>query len=387
MNTLKTSTFRRTARRAATLTTLLAVAGASACKKDGAATSDSTAAPPAPTALGAENIALVKTDTLRSGPKLTGTLQPEREAQLRAEVSGAMLATNVKQGERVSQGTQLGRIDDSAINDQVISAKSAVTQAQLSVDQATRELQRSATLLAAGAIAARDKEAAERALAGAQAQLADAKARQSMAEKSVRNTVIRAPFSGIVTERSVNAGDVVSPGTALFTIVDPASWQVEASVPADAIGSIRIGSPVRFTVSGLKDREFEGKVTRINPIADATTRQIRIYASVPNKTGTLTGGQFVNGSVSTDMRVGLMVPDKAVDQSGISPFVVRVKGGKVEKVDVGIGLHDVATETMEITKGLAVGDTVLLGAAQGISVGTQVKVSTPKDAARPVERP
>lgn len=387
MKSLNHSTIRRTSGRAALFTLLAVSSVAVACKKDGAANADSAAAPPAPTNLGAENIALVKTDTLRSGPKLTGTLQPEREAQIRAEVAGPMLSTSVKQGERVSEGAQLGRIDDSAINDQVISAKSAVTQAQLVVDQATRELQRSTTLLAAGAIAARDKEAAERALAGAQAGLADAKARQSMAEKNVRNTVIRAPFSGIVTERAVNAGDIVAPGTALFTIVDPASWQVEASVPADAVGSIRIGSPVRFSVSGLRDRELEGKITRINPIADATTRQIRIYATVPNKSGTLFGGQFVNGSVSTDMRVGLMVPDKAVDQSGVTPFVVRVKGGKVERVDVSVGLHDIATETMEITKGLAAGDTVLLGAAQGISVGTQVRVSMPKDAARPVERP
>ncbi|MBC8087241.1 MAG: efflux RND transporter periplasmic adaptor subunit, partial [Phycisphaerae bacterium] len=300
-----------------------------------------------------------------------------------AEVSGAVLQTMVEQGQRVSEGMQLGRIDDATINDQTISAKSAVTQAQLSVDQATRELQRSTTLLAAGAIAARDREGAERTLVGAQAQLADAKSRVSMAEKTLRNTIIRAPFAGVVSERSVSPGDVVAPGTALFTIVDPSSLRLEASVPAEAIGSIRVGSPVMFAVNGYPGREFEGKVTRINPTADAVTRQVRIYASVPNSSGRLVGGLFANGSVATDTRVGLMVPDKAVDQTGISPFVMRVKGGKVEKVDVTIGLHDVATETMEITKGLAVGDTVLLGTAQGISVGTQVRVSMPKDAARP----
>lgn len=384
MNMLNHFSVRRTSSRAASIVLLAAVATTAACKKDDKAAADSAAAaPPAPTALGQENIALVATDTLRSGPKLTGTLQPEREAKLRAEVSGAVLATLVEQGQRVSEGTQLARIDDAAINDQAMSAKSGVTQAQLSVDQATRELQRSKTLLAAGAIAQRDLEAAERALTGAQAQLADAKARVSMAEKSVRNTIIRAPFSGVVSERSVSSGDVVSPGTALYTIVDPSSLRLEANVPAEAIGSIRVGSPVMFAVNGYPGREFEGRVTRINPTADATTRQVRIYASVPNSSGRLVGGLFANGSVATETRVGMMVPDKAVDQSGISPFVVRLKGGKVEKVEVSVGLHDVATETMEITKGLAIGDTVLLGAAQGISPGTQVKVSMPKDAARP----
>ncbi len=379
MNMLNHS-IRRTSSRTTAIALLVLGASATACKKD--------AAPPveaaqAPTALGAENIAVVSIDTLRSGPQLAGTLQPEREARLRAEVSGAVLQTMVEQGQRVSAGTLLGRIDDASVNDQAISAKSVVTQAQLAVDQATRELQRSTTLLAAGAIAARDREASERALVGAQAQLADANARVSMAEKSLRNTIIRAPFAGVVSERSVSPGDVVSPGTALFTIVDPSSLRLEASVPAEAIGSIRVGSPVMFAVNGYPGRAFEGKVTRINPTADAATRQVRIYATVPNGSGRLVGGLFANGSVATETRVGLMVPDKAVDQTGIAPFVMRVKGGKVEKVDITIGLHDIATETMEVTKGLVVGDTVLLGAAQGISVGTQVKVSTPKDAARP----
>ncbi|MBC8088707.1 MAG: efflux RND transporter periplasmic adaptor subunit, partial [Phycisphaerae bacterium] len=108
----------RTARRTSTIA-LLAIAGASACKKDSAPTTDTA---PAPTALGAENIAIVATDTLRSGPQLAGTLVPEREARLRAEVSGAVLQTMVEQGQRVSEGMQLGRIDDATINDQTISA-------------------------------------------------------------------------------------------------------------------------------------------------------------------------------------------------------------------------------------------------------------------------
>ncbi|MEO7363335.1 MAG: efflux RND transporter periplasmic adaptor subunit, partial [Gemmatimonadaceae bacterium] len=181
----------------------------------------------------------------------------------------------------------------------------------------------------------------------------------------------------------VSPGDVVSPGTALFTIVDPTSLRLEASVPAEAIGSIRVGAPVMFAVNGYPGRSFEGKVTRINPTADPQTRQVRIYATVPNGSGRLVGGLFANGSVASETRVGIMVPEKAVDQTGIAKFVMRLKSGKVEKVEVELGLHDTSTESYEITKGLAVGDTVLLAQAQGISVGTQVRVSAPKDAARP----
>jgi membrane fusion protein (multidrug efflux system) len=356
------------------------VPGMAACKKDSAANSETA---PVVQAIGPENIALVKKDTVRSGPQLSGTLVPEREAKLRAEVSGAVLQTLVEQGQRVSSGMLLGRLDDAAVNDQAVSARSAVTQAQLAVDQSARELQRSKTLLTAGAIAERDQEGAQRASVTAQAQLADARARVATADKNIRNTSIRSPFSGVVSERNVSPGDVVQPGSALFTVVDPTSLRLEASVPAEAIGSIRVGAPVNFTVNGYPDRAFVGKVTRINPTADPVTRQVRIYASVPNTTGRLVGGLFANGRVASETRVGMMVPDKAVDQSGIAPFVIRLHGGKVEKVEVTVGLHDAATETMEITKGLAAGDTVLVGNATGISLGTQVRVSAPRDAARP----
>lgn len=364
----------------ATLGAFALALASTACKKDEPAKAETA---PTVQAIGPENIALVKKDTIRSGPQLSGTLVPEREAKLRAEVSGAVLQTAVEQGERVSTGTLLGRIDDAAVNDQAVSARSSVAQAQVAVDQAAKELQRAKTLLAAGAIAERDQEAAERASITAQAQLADAKARVATAEKNIRNTSIRAPFSGVVSERNVSPGDVVSPGTALFTVVDPTSLRLEASVPAEAIGSIRVGAPVNFAVNGYPDRAFSGKVTRINPTADPTTRQVRIYATVPNANGRLVGGLFANGRVASESRLGLMVPDKAVDQSGIAPFVMRLHGGKVEKIEVAVGLHDGATETLEITKGLAAGDTVLVGQATGISVGTQVRVSAPRDSARP----
>ncbi|MEP6834515.1 MAG: efflux RND transporter periplasmic adaptor subunit [Gemmatimonas sp.] len=366
--------------RTISLTMFAAAVSVSACKKKAEAPTD-----PATIVqdVGPENIAIVRNDTLRTGPQVTGELKPEREARLRAEVSGRVLQTMAEQGQRVDEGMLIGRIDDAAVNDQAASAKSAVTQAQVAVDQANHELARAKTLLAAGAIAERDREAAERASVGAEAQLADAKARLSTAEKNIRNTLIKAPFSGVVSERPVSAGDVVSPGTALFSIVDPTSLRLEGNIPADAIGSIRVGAPVMFTVTGYPGRTFEGKVLRINPTADATTRQVKVYVTVPNGSGKLVSGLFAKGSVATETRVGLMVPEKAVDQSGVSKVVTRLRGGKVEKVEVTVGLHDAATESFEITKGLAIGDTVLLAQAQGISAGTLVRVSAPKDASRP----
>ena len=258
-------------RRFASLALLAATLVGTACSKDKEAAAANT--PAAAQNIGPDNIAVARTDTLRSGPAISGTLTADREARIRAEISGAVLATNVEQGERVSEGTVLGRIDDASVRDAVASARSAVAQATLAADQATRELQRSKTLVAAGAIAERDVEGADRASLGAQAQLADAKARLSSAEKTLRNTIIRSPFAGVISERAVSPGDVVSPGSALFTVIDPRSLRVEASVPTSALSDVRVGAPVLFTVNG-SDRVLEGRVTRVSPMVDPQTKQV-----------------------------------------------------------------------------------------------------------------
>lgn len=364
-------------RRSASLGLLAATLVGTACSKDKAAP-DANASAVAQN-IGPDNVAVARVDTLRSGPAISGTLTADREARIRSEMSGAVLATNVEQGERVSAGTILGRIDDASVRDAVISARSSVTQAASAAEQAARELQRAKTLAAAGAIAERDVEGADRANLGAQAQLADAKARLSSAEKMLRNTIIRAPFAGVVAERAVSPGDIVSPGSALFTVIDPRSLRVEASVPTAALADVRVGAAVLFTVNG-SDRVLEGRVTRVSPMVDPQTRQVRLLASVPNSAGLLVAGLFVEGRVASQKRVGVLVPENAIDQTGIVPNVMRVKGGKVEKVEVQLGVRDEAAAALEVTAGLAGGDTVLLGAARGISVGTTITVSAPKDA-------
>ena len=365
-------------RRSASLALLAATLVGTACSKDKAVAAANT--PAVAQYIGPQNIAVARTDTLRSGPAISGTLTADREARIRAEMSGAVLATNVEQGERVSAGTVLGRIDDASVRDAAISARSAVAQATVAAEQAARELQRSKTLAAAGAIAERDVEGADRASLGAQAQLADAKARLSSADKMLRNTVIRSPFAGVVSERAVSPGDIVSPGSAMFTVIDPRSLRVEASVPTTALADVRVGAPVLFTVNG-SDRVLEGRVTRVSPMVDPQTKQVRLLASVPNSAGLLVAGLFVEGRVASQKRVGVLVPESAIDQTGIVPTIMRLKDGKVEKVEVQLGVRDEVASTFEVTTGIASGDTVLLGAARGISIGSSVVVSAPRDAA------
>ena len=325
--------------------------------------------------VGPENITVASTGSIMSGPTISGTLEPDREAVLRAQVPGSVLQTYADQGQAVSAGTVLARIDATGIQDAYSSARAGVVAARNSADIAARDLERNEKLLAAGAVAERDIEQSRRASIAAQAALSDANSRLATAEKQYRSTTVTAPFGGVVSERPVSPGDIVQPGTSLFTVVDPSSMRLEASVPAEQLSLIRVGSPVVFTVSGYPGREFVGHIVRVNPTADPTTRQVRIYVSIPNAGRTLVGGLFANGRISTASRTGLVVPTTAVDVRGTAPYAVRVKGGKAEKVQVQVGLTDKSSETIEVLSGLQAGDTLLLGAAQGITPGTPVKVT------------
>jgi membrane fusion protein, multidrug efflux system len=360
--------------------TLLILGAATACR-DGDASTDTTAASNA-VLVGPENIFVVKAQEVRTGPTLSGAIQAEREATVRAEISGAVLQTYAEPGQRVGAGALLARLDDSAIRDQVLSTQAAVATAQNAYEIARRELERAEALVKAGAIAERDLERARNGALAAQTQLANARAMNASALKQQSKTQIVAPFGGVVSARQVNAGDVPSPGTALFTIVDPSTMRLEASVPATALSEVRVGLPVEFAVSGYPTQRYSGRITRVNPTADPATRQVRIIATIPNAGASLVGGLFAEGRVASETRTAPVVPIATVDERGVRPSVMRIKNGKVEKVEIDLGLRDNQTESVEVRAGLTPGDTVLLGTARGLTPGTPVRVSTPNDVKR-----
>ena len=163
--------------------------------------------------------------------------------------------------------------------------------AESALEVAKRNQERSERLEQAGAVPERDLETARLNATNAEGALEDARARLAAASKQLEDTRVRAPFDGVVSDRHVDAGDVVQVGAELYTIVDPRRLRLEASVPAEQLDRLKIGSPVEFTVSG-SDRRVTGQIDRINPVVDPTTRQVRIYASVPNGEQVYAGGPF-----------------------------------------------------------------------------------------------
>jgi RND family efflux transporter MFP subunit len=357
------------------LTTALVLAAAAAtgagCKRESA---QATSAP-AVVRVGEENVATVASDTISTGPLISGTLLAEREATVRAEVGGSVLQVTAQEGETVRRGQLLARIEDRSIGDAVSSAQSGVRSAEQALQLAEREAKRNEALVAGGAIAERELDAARNAVTAAQAQLEDARSRLSSARKQLDNLTVRAPLDGIVAARAANAGDVVSPGTELYRIIDPRSMRLEASVPSEALSAMKVGLPVQFEVRGYPDQKFEGRIERISPAADPVTRQISIFVTIPNTAGRLVAGLFAEGRVAQQSRRTLVVPLSAVNADDAkSPWVLRVKDGKAERVNVTLGIRDEQTERVEITAGLNAGDRLLVGPAQAITPGTPLQI-------------
>ncbi len=360
------------------LGTALACAGTGANEPPAEA---STAAAPV-LEIGQENTLRVETGEVIVGPVVSGTLTPLVQATVRAELGGAILRVTAEQGQAVRKGQVLARIEASTQDDAVRSAESSMRSEQQNLEQAQRELTRAETLVTAGAIAARDVENARNAVTMAESRVADAHSRLSSARKALGDATVASPISGIVAERPVNTGDVVAIGTALYTIVDPGSMELKASVPSESLAAVTVGAQVQFRVRGYPDQPFAGKVERISPTADPVTRQVPIWVSVDNRGGRLVGGLYAEGRVTQDARQGLVLPLSVISEADGTATVLKVADGSVDRVPVTLGLRDPQTEQVVITAGLEAGDIVLRGVAQSITPGTRISVRNQPSSAR-----
>jgi RND family efflux transporter MFP subunit len=353
----------------------IAVLTAAACSGTGAKEAEPAAAAAPPVLeIGGENTLRVDTGEVIVGPVVSGTLTPLTQATVRAELGGAVLRVSAEQGQAVRKGQVLASIEAPTQDDAVRSAESSVRSEVQNLEQAQREVARAESLVKAGAIASRDVENARNAVITAESRVADARARLSSARKGLADATVVSPISGIVADRPVNTGDVVAPGTPLYTIVDPASMQLEASVPSESLAAVRVGATVQFSVRGYPDQAFVGRIERISPTADPVTRQVPIWVSVDNRGGRLVGGLFAEGRVTQEARKGLVVPLSVVNEDEGAATVLRVADGKVDRVPVTLGLRDPQTERVVVTSGLEAGDILLRGVAQGITPGTRVTI-------------
>jgi len=366
--------------------TLLALAVASAlvaCGKSGPdkgdqASSRAEAKKNATLQVAPEDLVTLQNDALASGPVITGSIEPERKADLRAEVGAVVLQVLKENGEAVRKGDLLVRLDDTSIRDSLTSANEAVRAAQQSLDQTDRMLKRNKTLLASGMTSAQAMEDAEVRHNNAQSDLVAAKARAATAQQQLARTSVRAPFDGIVSDRKVSNGDTAQVGKELIKVIDPNSMRFEGLVSADKIGTVKVGQHVQFRVNGYPGQVFDGKVKRVDPAANPVTRQVEVLVDFADKVQPKVAGLYAEGRVESESRDTLMIPDSSLVRNGDATYTWRIKDNTLRKAELAIGARDARTGQWEVSKGLVAGDRVLRAPASSFKDGQKVELLSAK---------
>jgi RND family efflux transporter MFP subunit len=362
----------------ATLILSLALALAACGKGPGKPEKGAGGAAAAPLLLVPEDLHRIRTASLASGPAITGSVQPERRADLRAEVSAIVLQVLRENGDGVRRGDLLVRLDDTAIRDGLASAESSSRAAAQAFEQAERQHQRMLTLRGSGMASAQQLEDAEVRRNNAQSDLEGAKTRVVLARQQLQRTEVRAPFDGVVSDRKVSAGDTAQIGKELLKVIDPASMRFEGLVSADHIGSVRAGQSVSFRVNGYPDQEFTGKVRRVNPAANATTRQVEVLVDFTGQKQPKLAGLYAEGRLETASTDALTVPASAIVREGDKASAWRAKDGKLHKVTLDLGDRDPRTGDFVLKGGLADGDTVIRHPSALLKEGQATQAAPPK---------
>lgn len=325
-----------------------------------------------------EDVLTVQSNALASGPVITGSIQPERKADLRAEVSAVVLQVLKENGEPVKRGDVLVKLDETSIRDSLMSAEASVRAADQALEQSQRALDRFKTLRASGMTSIQALDDAEVRRNTAQSEVSAARARLATARQQVGRTVVRAPFDGIVSDRKVSAGDTAAIGKELLKVIDPTSMRYEGRVSADKISTVKVGQRVSYHINGYGERQFTGVVKRIDPAANEVTRQVEVLVGLTGEQPSVSG-LYAEGRIDAESSSALMVPESALVKSGDKTFAWKVNAGKqLVKADLQVGARDQRTGAWEVKSGLAAGDLVLRAPNSSLKDGQPVQMATPK---------
>ena len=342
--------------------------GAAAATKPGAAASSPRLL------LAPEDVRTVSSGLHATGPVVTGSIQPERRADLRAEIPAVVLQVLRDNGEAVRKGELLVRLDDTAIRDSLASAEEAARAAAQSADQAERTFQRLKTLQAQGMSSLQATDDAEVRRNNAQSDLVAAKSRVVSARQQLQRTEVRAPFDGVISDRKVSAGDTAQVGKELLKVIDPASMRFEGLVSSDRMSELQVGQPVSFRINGFGQQQFRGKVRRLDVSANASTRQVEVLVAFePGSEPPKVAGLYAEGLVATGGQKAVMLPESTLTREGDNAFAWRIQGSTLKKVPVKLGGRDQRSGDTVVLAGLAEGDQLLRKPSATLVDGQQVE--------------
>lgn len=314
----------------------------------------------------------VRRSALRETVQLTGSLVPERQLTISAEVSGRIETMEVREGQAVARGDLLVSIDVRALRNQLEQqqATAAATLAQL--DLARAQLARTNSLVQRGTASSTTLETETANVAQFEATYAALLRQVETARDDLSKARIVAPFDGVVSSRMTDPGTFVSPGTEMLGLVDISSLVLEGGVPVNYGPRLDVGQAVSVRVDGIGGRSFGGRIDRIAPVAVSGTRVLPVYASLANDDGLLRGGMFAAGDLVLDEaedRIG--IPVTGVRRDGDQAYVLRIAGDRVERVDVQVLRDWNRGRTAEVT-GLAAGDLIVSQPLERLGDGMRV---------------
>jgi len=211
----------------------------------------------------------------------------------------------------------------------------------------------------------------------AQSELEASKARVVLARQQMQRTEVRAPFDGVVSDRKVSAGDTAQLGKELLKVIDPASMRFEGLVSSDHVGDVKPGQAVHFRVNGYGDQEFQGKVRRVNPAANATTRQVEVLVDLVGDKQPRLAGLYAEGHLETQTRTSLVLPSSAVVLDGDKSLAWQVKANKLQRVPLAVAERDARTGDYVLKGGLAEGDQVIRHPSTMLKEGQTVQATGP----------
>jgi membrane fusion protein, multidrug efflux system len=338
--------------------------------------------------------AKVVAQVLQKTVTIPGDLTPYQGVNLSARVSGFVESLAVDRGSWVKRGQRLASISAPELRAQraeadaklqTVRAQEAESQARMVSAQSTYERLKAASATP-GVVAGNDLEIAERGLEAARAHVNALKSSGGAAEAAVkavsemeRYLELTAPFDGVITERNVHPGSLVGPSTgALLRIEQVARLRLTVPVPEAYVGSITRGTTVEFRVSAFPNQTFQGVIARPAHSLDMKTRSMLVELDVNNPKQVLAPGMFaeVQWPVSR-AQASLFVPRTAVVRTSERQFVVRVRNGVAEWVDVRRG--ELNGDAIEVYGDLREGDIVIRRGNDEIRAGTKIAAAPAKE--------
>lgn len=335
-----------------------------------------TAPSPQTTELASPEVLRVAPRDLTRTVRFSGSTLPATRQRIDAEVAGRLREVRVDVGDHVEQGALLALVDTDQLQS-TLGAREATLEAREAQRRlAQTTLDRARRLGTAGISSEASLLSAEADLLNLDAQVRALQADVADAQRALEDSHIVAPFDGAILSRSVEPGQSVAVGAAMFEMVDPDTMEIDALVPASRIAEVRIGQSARIRIEGLSGDELQATVARIAPGTVEGTRAVRVFLSLGEGTPALRGGMFATGEIELERFPDVIaLPAGALRRDGEGAFVLKAESGRVLRQDVTEGARFPEVDLVEIRSGVREGDVVVTAPLPDLQPDTAVTIA------------